>query len=342
MSAFSGTVDVPVVGNVDKRVLIGVGGVAAVFIGWKYYQSRSSAAYDPDQEAVDPGMEDPGVLPSVSGAVSGDNSYGLPDNSTGGGTDSYGFTGTTNSQWGQYAANQLSQASDKWSYATIVTALGKYTGNRPLTAAEQDIVQAAILLAGPAPEGSHVVIPGGDTKMTVAPTGLTVTATTTTTVTLSWNKVDGADSYRVYRSGASTNVGSTDGGNTSITISGLQPNTEYSFQVAADSIGDVPGPKSSSVKGKTKPVTLKAPTGVKVSSIAATAATVSWGKVSGATSYRIYLNNQLRGTADGGLSSYRVTGLSKKTRYSVTVAADTTNQEPGPRSGAVSFTTKSK
>ncbi|MFJ3812579.1 fibronectin type III domain-containing protein [Streptomyces sp. NPDC090073] len=340
MSALTGKVDVPGVGGVDKRVLIGVGGVAAVFIGWRFYQARSAAAYDPAADAVDPGMEDPGVLPSVSGAVSPDNSYGLPDPSTNT-SDSYGFHGKTNSEWTQYAAGQLSQASDSWSYAAIVTGLGKFINNRALTTQEQAIVQAAIAVAGYPPEGSHVIIPGGDTKINVAPTGVKVASTTQNTVVLTWNPVAGAQSYRGYRSGASTNVGTVDAPLTKMTISGLQPNTEYSFQIAADSIGDTPGPKSSPVKAKTKPVALKAPT-AKVSSIAATAATVSWTKVSGATSYRVYINGHLRGTADGGLSSYRVTGLSKKTKYKATVRADTTNQEPGPESKPVSFTTKSK
>lgn len=341
MSVLTGKVDLPGVGEVDKRVAAGVGVAVAGFIGWKYYQSRSATAYDPTQDAVDPGMEDPGTLPSVSGAVSGSNSYGQAD-SSGTSTDSYGFTGTTNSQWTQYAATQLSQASDTWSYGAIVSALGAFIANKALTSAQQSIVQAAIALAGYPPEGSHVIVPGGDTKVTVAPTGLAVTSTTTTTAVLSWSPVAGAESYRAYRSGASTNVGSTDAPNTTLTVSGLQPNTEYSFQVAATSIGNAPGPRSTAVKAKTKPVSLKAPTGVKVSSIAATAATVGWTKVSGATSYRVKVNGQIRGTADGGLSSTRITGLSKKTRYSVTVAADTTNQSPGPDSKPVSFTTKTK
>jgi chitodextrinase len=339
MSALSGTVDVPGVGGVDKRVLYGVGGVLVVFLGWRYYQSRSAAAYAP-AEPVDPGMEDPGVLPPVAGAVRDDNAYGLPDNS-GGSTDSYGFHGTTNAQWTQYAAAQLAQGSDTWSYAVIVGALGKFIANRPLTSTEQAIVQSAIAVAGYPPEGSHVIIPGGETRITVAPTGLRVVSTTTTSVVLAWNAVAGAQSYRAYRSGASTNVGSVDAPNTSLTVSGLQPNTEYSFQVAADSMGAVPGPKSAAVKGKTKPVTLKAPT-IRVGSVAATAATVSWTKVSGATSYRVYVNNGPHGTADGGLSSYRITGLHKKTKYRVTVRADTTNQAAGPESKPVTFTTKSK
>ena len=338
-----GQVDVPVVGSVDKRVLIGIGGVAAVFVGWRWYSSRNAAAYDPAAAAVDPGMEDPGVLPSVSGAVSGSNSYGLPDGSTttgGGGTDSYGFTGTTNTQWTQYAANQLSQAGDTWSYGTVVTALGAFIANKPLTTAQQQIVQAAIAVAGYPPEGSHVVIPGGDATITVAPTGVKVTATTNTTATLSWNAVAGASGYRIYRSGVSQVVGVANG--TGGEVGGLEPNTSYSFQVAAFTGSGQIGPKSSSATGKTKAVSLKAPTGVKVSSVAATAATVSWTKVPGATSYRIYVNGNVRGAADGGLNTNRITGLSKKTKYQVRVAADTTNQPPGPLSSTVTFTTKSK
>jgi chitodextrinase len=336
-----GKVDLPGVGQVDKRVVLGVGGVAVVFVGWKWWQARDAAAYDPEGEPVDPGMEDPGVLPPVAGAVRPDNDYGLPgDENTGSG--SYGFTGRTNSQWTQYATGQLT-ASESWSYTAIVSALGKYLKGKPLSTDEQNIVQAAIAVAGYPPESPNApIVPGGNTKMTVAPTGVRVVSTTTNTATLSWSPVAGAESYRVYRSGASTNIGATDHPNTSITVSGLSPNTEYSFQVAADSIGQEPGPKSASVKGKTKAVSLKAPAGVKVGSIAATAATVSWSKVSGATGYRIYLNNHQRGSTDSANSSYRVTGLSKKTKYSVTVKADTSNQEPGPASKAVSFTTKSK
>jgi hypothetical protein len=339
-----GQVDVPVVGSVDKRVLIGIGGVAAVFVGWRWYSSRNAAAYDPAAAAVDPGMEDPGVLPSVSGAVSGSNSYGLPDGSTttGGGTDSYGFTGTTNTQWTQYAANQLSQAGDTWSYGTVVTALGQFIANKPLTTAQQQIVQSAIAVAGYPPEGSHVVIPGGDTTITVAPKNLRAwDQITTSQIGMQWDAVAGATHYRIYR----TDLGSEpvgDSVDTKFAAKGLQANTTYHYAVAAVTASNQIGPKSNTYTAKTKTVSLKAPTGVKVSSVAATAATVSWTKVPGATSYRIYVNGNLRGAADGGLSTNRVTGLSKKTKYQVRVAADTTNQPPGPLSSTVSFTTKSK
>lgn len=84
-----------------------------------------------------------------------------------------------------------------------------------------------------------------------APTGVKVIGTTRTTVTLRWNPVSGAQYYRVYRSGSSANVGATDAVNHSITIGGLKPNTSYKFEVAADTVNNYPGPKSSSVTGKT-------------------------------------------------------------------------------------------
>lgn len=342
MTDLKGQVDVPGIGGVDKRVLIGVGGVAAVFIGWRYYKARSATAYDPNAAPVDPGMEDPGVLPSVAGAVSPNNGYGLADSSSAATntSDAYGFHGTTDSQWTQYATAQLT-SSDQWSYTAIVTALGKYIGGKPLSSTEQQIVGAAIALAGHPPEHpNQALIPGGDVPLTVAPTGVKVTAVTTTTAKLSWNAVAGAEGYRIYRSGVSQVVGVANG--TSGEVGGLTPNTSYSFQVAAFTQGGQIGPKSSSATGKTTAVKLAAPGGVHVSSIAATQATVSWTKVAGATSYRVYVNGSVRGAADGGLSSNRITGLSKKTRYTVQVAADTTNQEPGPKSKAVTFTTKSK
>lgn len=347
--ALKGTVTLPGVGPVKKKILFGVGGAAAAFVLWRYWQGAQAGADDgavPGDSDGD-GFADGGVLPSVSGAVRPDNDYGLPDGSGGGSTDSYGFTGTTNSQWTQYAATQLSAASDKWSYGDVLEALGQYLASRPLTSTQQAIVQAAIAAAGPPPVGTHPVVPGGDVPILVAPTGVRVTGTTQTTVTLAWSPVPGAGYYRAYRSGSSTNVGATDGANTTITIGGLKPNTEYSFQVAADTTSGKPGPKSAVVKGRTKGVALAKPGGVKVSSVTKTSAKVSWSKVAGAEYYRIYVDDPTRtgglvahGSADGGLTSYTVTGLKPNTAYKVAVAADTTNSNPGPKSGAVSFRTK--
>jgi hypothetical protein len=326
----------PGIGPVKKKLVIGVGSAGAAFVLWRYWQAKQagdSGAVAGDSDGD--GYADAGTLPSVSGAVSPDNSYGLPDG-TGTSTDSYGFTGTTNSQWTQYASTQLSAASDKWSYGDVVSALGAFINNRPLTAAQQAIVQAAIGLAGNPPEGTHPIIPGGDVPITVAPTGLRVTATTSTSVSLAWNAVAGAGYYRAYRSGASTNVGATDG--TSITVTGLTPNTSYSFQVAADTTSGSPGPRSSPVTGKTKAVTLAKPSGVKASSVTRTTAVASCSPVSGATGYNWYINGGAHGHSDA--PRYTVSGLRANTAYKLSVAADTATQGPGPQSGQVSFRTK--
>ncbi|MEW1777570.1 glycoside hydrolase family 18 protein [Streptomyces sp. NPDC086777] len=62
-----------------------------------------------------------------------------------------------------------------------------------------------------------------------APTGLTAGPVTSSSVALSWTAVSGATSYAVYRDG--TRVQTASG--TSATVTGLNPSTAYSFQVAA-------------------------------------------------------------------------------------------------------------
>ncbi|WP_151771572.1 chitinase [Streptomyces abyssomicinicus] len=62
-----------------------------------------------------------------------------------------------------------------------------------------------------------------------APAGLTVSGTTSSSVSLTWNTVQGATGYTVYRGG--TPVATTTG--TSATVTGLAASTAYSFQVTA-------------------------------------------------------------------------------------------------------------
>src|SRR5690606_7003819 len=98
------------------------------------------------------------------------------------------------------------------------------------------------------------------------------------------------------------------------------------------------GPKSSSVTGKTARVTLAKPTGLKASSITKSSFRVTCGKVAGAQYYRWYLNGKASGASDQPYRDF--TGLTANTTYKVTVAADTTNQTPGPQSAALSVKTK--
>ncbi|MFI8233185.1 chitinase [Streptomyces sp. NPDC085900] len=75
-----------------------------------------------------------------------------------------------------------------------------------------------------------LVGPGASTgQPPAAPTGLTVTAVTSSSATLSWSAVTGATSYAVYRDGTKVQTAS----GTSATVTGLSPSTAYGFQVAA-------------------------------------------------------------------------------------------------------------
>jgi hypothetical protein len=330
-------ISIPKVGPVNKKVMIGVVVAAGGFVAWRYYIARQTPADTTDTTGTDPGFEDPGALPSVSGAVSSDNSYGSGTTDTTTGTNTYGFTGTTNSEWTQYASTQLSQ-SDTWSYTSILTALGSYLAGKPLSTTDQQIVQAAIAVAGYPPVGTHVVVSGGDTAITVAPTNVKVTSTTSTTAVISFTPVAGADNYRAYRSGVSGNVAASVG--SPITVSGLTPNTSYTFYVAAVSNSGTLGPRSAAATGKTQAVTLATPATPTISAISTTSSHAAVAKVANATGYNWYINGVAHGHSDG--PSYTFQGLKAKTTYKASVAADTATQGPGKMSGTRSFTTKSK
>lgn len=327
-------VNVPKVGPVNKKILIPVVVGAAAFIGWRYYVARNSTGTGDDATATDDGSGDFGdgsAIPDVLNSVPADGSYGIADGTT---DTTQSTVPTTNAGWTQAATTQLTQ-SDSWSYTDIVTALGNYLNNRSLTTLQQSIVQAAIAVEGYPPEGSHTIVSGGDTGITIAPTDVKVT-TTATEATVTFTGVSGASYYRVYRSGAATNVGS--GAGSPVVVSGLTPNTSYSFTVRAMSSAGLRGPASPSVKAKTAAVTLKAPNKPRITAIAATSAHFATSAVPGATGYNWYVNGVAHGHSDA--PSYTASGLHSKTSYRVTVAADTATQAPSKQSTTATFKTK--
>jgi hypothetical protein len=240
--------DLPGIGGVDKKIVVGVGAAVAAFVGWQYFRARQNAGAD--VPPADPGFEDAGTLPGVAGAVKPGGDYGLPDGDGSGGgggsVDDYGFRGTTNSQWTQYASAKLSQ-DDRWPYSTIVEALGAYLAGRPLTTAQQSIVQAAIAVAGAPPVGYHVVVPGGDVPILVAPAGVTATATAYNAITVRWTAVSGAAKYEVSGSGVTTQTVT----GTSASFTGLKDATSYGFQVRAVAAAGHKGPVSSTASAST-------------------------------------------------------------------------------------------
>lgn len=82
-----------------------------------------------------------------------------------------------------------------------------------------------------------------------APTGLTVTATTGTSASLSWNSVPGAASYNVYRDG--TKVSTTPVTSAAYTDTGLAAGTSYGYTVAAVDASGTVGARSGMVNATT-------------------------------------------------------------------------------------------
>lgn len=255
----SGDIDVPKVGPMNKKVVIGVGVAGAAFLGWRYYQSRQAAAAAP-AASTDGTYADDGTLPAVDTSGTAYGAYGYPDagTTTTGTVDDYGFTGTTNDQWTQYASTQLEQSAS-WSYTDILTALGNYLAGRSLTDSQVQIVQAAIAVAGYPPVGNHSIVSGGNTPIIVAPSGVRSTSVTSTSVTLAWNSVPGASGYHLYKNG--TAVGDT--GTASGTVTALAAGTSYSLAVAAYDMSGNAGPLSSAITVKTSAAATTTPPPVK-------------------------------------------------------------------------------
>jgi len=329
-----GDINIPKVGSLPKKVVIPLALGIAAFIGWRVYQSRTAATDTTDTTVTDGdfGAVDSSI-PGVLGAVSPTNSYGSGDTgSTSGGDGTTPGSFTTNAAWTTYVTNALDAAYD---YADIAAALGNYLGSQPLSTAQQTIVRAAIAVGGYPPVGSFSIIPGGNTDLTVAPSGLKTTAVGQTSVTIAFTPVPGATEYRAYR-GVGVNVAASHG--SPIIIAGLSPNTDYTVTIQGLTASGKYSPSSAPLKFKTAAYGLAKPGTPTVSSITKTSAVVKTGAVAHADGYRWYINGQAHGYSEA--PSYTVSGLAANHAYNVSVAADLAHQNPGPTSATRKFTTK--
>ena len=145
------------------------------------------------------------------------------------------------------------------------------------------------------------------------PTGLDVTAQSSSSIALTWNSVDGAESYKVYRDSQeiATNVTGT-----SYTDNGLTANTNYCYTVkAVNSAGE--SEESGSACAMTYPL---APTGLVATAESTTSIALTWNAVDGAISYNVYRNSTQIATGIT-VTSYTDNGLTPSTEYVYTVKA---------------------
>ena len=173
------------------------------------------------------------------------------------------------------------------------------------------------------------------------PTGLIATSITTTSALLNWTAIPGAISYNIqYRPVGTTTWSTTTSATNSVTITGLTPATNYEFQVqtvcsSGNSIF------SSSTTFTTLANTCSVPTGLSVTGITYTSATLNWIAVSGAVSYNIQYRptgTSTWSTTASIVNSVTISGLTPGTTYDFQVQV-VCSTGTSAFSGSTTFTT---
>ncbi|XP_033636915.1 receptor-type tyrosine-protein phosphatase T-like isoform X2 [Asterias rubens] len=193
---------------------------------------------------------------------------------------------------------------------------------------------------------------------TAAPTDVRVLSISETSLSFSWSEppcggrggIITGYSYKLTQVGADNEEGPTITSNTAVTISGLIPYTDYSFQVAA-STNMGTGPFSSSLNTRTPEGVPPAPMDFNVKSADESSITVEWKEpdpphgiiLNYDISYWPSMEVETSATEETDIGvtslSYRIEGLLTNVNYSIKVRA-TTSAGSGVWSVAVTYTTE--
>jgi titin len=164
------------------------------------------------------------------------------------------------------------------------------------------------------------------------PTGVGATATSSMAISVSWTAVNGATSYKIFRSPVSGGTYYMQVGTSATSPylnTGLTASTPYYYKVSAvNSVGE--SAQSSEATATTPPAY---PTGVSATATSSTAISISWTVVGGVTSYKVFRSATLGGTyAQVGTSTtspYVDAGLTPNTAYYYKVKAAISAGESG-------------
>ncbi len=181
-----------------------------------------------------------------------------------------------------------------------------------------------------------------DTQVPTSPTNLAASNVAQTTLTLGWTASTdnvGVTGYDIYKNGTLLASVTT----TTYSVTGLTAATAYSFYVkakdAAGNISTASNTISVTTTSASDTQAPTAPTGVALSNITQTSATLSWTASTdnvGVTGYNVYKNGTLLGTTTA--ISYSVSGLTASTTYTMAVAAFDASSNVSTQ-GTISLTT---
>jgi hypothetical protein len=138
------TIDLPVIGPVDRKwVWIG-GGTIAAFVAWSYYNNRSS-----DAPVIEEGVDG-------SDVGLGDDGFGNRRGRTGDGTtDQDNDVIDTVAEWTADVVEKL--AATDWDTGYVYSTIGKWIAGEGLTTGEKTLVLAAIAASGQPPGGPYPI-----------------------------------------------------------------------------------------------------------------------------------------------------------------------------------------
>ncbi|MDR0269542.1 glycosyl hydrolase family 18 protein [Paenibacillus sp.] len=185
-----------------------------------------------------------------------------------------------------------------------------------------------------------------DTTAPTTPTHLNSPSQTATTITLNWDASQdnvGVTGYDVYQ--GQTLLTRVTG--TTYTVTGLAPQTSYTFTVrAADAAGNISDPSApltvSTLAEGTDTQAPTVPTNLTVTTHTDTTVSLQWGPSTdnvAVTGYDIYQGNTLVGTVSASSTSFTVSGLTPQTRYTFSVKAKDAVGNISPASNIVQVTT---
>jgi len=174
-------------------------------------------------------------------------------------------------------------------------------------------------------------------------TGLTSSSVGSTTATVSWTAVSGATSYSLqYRAVGSATWTTVTTSATSANLTGLTVSTAYEFQVTSSCSGTLGTVSTLANFTTTAAAACGTPASLTSSSITSSSATVSWGAVTGASSYlvqyRVSTSTTWTNSVTVTTASATLTGLTASTAYQYQVTA-TCSGTAGTASAIGTFTT---
>lgn len=174
--------------------------------------------------------------------------------------------------------------------------------------------------------GSFTATTVVDTEAPTAPSNLTASNTTQSSTDLSWTASTdnvGVTEYDIYRDG--TYLASVSGSITNYQVTGLSPNTTYTFSVIARDTANNQSASSNTVDVTTEaPDTTapSAPTSLTASGVTSNSVNLSWTASTdneGVASYDVLRDGTVIGNSTN--TSFAVSGLTPETQYTFTVVA---------------------